>query len=143
MHKCAVAWALVFGWALISVSASPQRQGGADIAGTYQVVEGWPKPFVSRPGYIWGSQAGVFAETPNRIFLLNRGELRLPEKLPRGFTGAWGSLGTLANGQKSELRNCIVIVDAAGKLVESWTQWDHLFEGGRGPHTIKISPYDA
>jgi len=34
------------------------------------------------------------------------------------------------------------------KLVESWTQWDHLFEGGgtaeigRGPHAIKISPYD-
>src|SRR5262249_3765274 len=41
-----------------------------------------------------------------------------------------------------ELRNCIIIVDANGKLIESWTQWDKLFEGGRGPHSVKISPYD-
>src|SRR2546427_11199378 len=27
-------------------------------------------------------------------------------------------------------------------MIESWTQWDHLFEGGRGPHKVKISPYD-
>ena len=41
-----------------------------------------------------------------------------------------------------ELRNCIVVVDANGKIVETWTQWDKLFAGGRGPHTVKISPYD-
>jgi DNA-binding beta-propeller fold protein YncE len=41
-----------------------------------------------------------------------------------------------------ELRNCIVIVDANGKLLESWTEWDRLFQGGRGPHHVKISPYD-
>ena len=29
-----------------------------------------------------------------------------------------------------------------GKLLEDWTQWDHLFAGGRGPHHVKISPYD-
>ena len=34
------------------------------------------------------------------------------------------------------------MVDANGKLLEDWTQWDHLFAGGRGPHHIKISPYD-
>ena len=31
-----------------------------------------------KPGYIWGSQPGVFAESPNRIFLAARGELKLP-----------------------------------------------------------------
>jgi len=39
-------------------------------------------------------------------------------------------------------KNCIVAVDAAGKVLESWTQWDHLFEDGRGPHSVMISPYD-
>ena len=29
-----------------------------------------------------------------------------------------------------------------GKIVESWTQWDKLWEGSRGPHHIKINPYD-
>jgi len=34
------------------------------------------------------------------------------------------------------------IVDRNGKVVESWTQWDHLFAGGRGPHKVLINPYD-
>ena len=28
------------------------------------------------------------------------------------------------------------------EVVEAWTQHDHLFAGGRGPHKVKISPYD-
>ena len=35
-----------------------------------------------------------------------------------------------------------MIVDADGTLIEDWTQWDHLFAGGRGPHKVRISPYD-
>jgi len=114
--------------------------GGEDETGPYDLVNSWPQPF-ARPGYIWGSQGGVFAETPDRIFLLNRGELKLPDKAPAGFTGAWGFLGS-AIDPTPEIRNCIVIVDGTGKLIESWTQWDHLFNGGRGPHSIQISPYD-
>jgi len=114
--------------------------GGEDETGPYDLVGNWPRPF-ARSGYIWGSQGGVFAETPDRIFLLNRGELKLPAKVPGDFAGAWGMLGP-AIDPTPEIRNCIVIVDAAGKLIESWTQWDHLFKGGRGPHTIQISPYD-
>ena len=114
--------------------------GGEDETGPYDLADNWPRPF-ARSGYMWGSQGGVFAETPDRIFLLNRGELKIPVKVPGDFTGAWGILGR-AIDPTPEIRNCIVIVDGAGKLVESWTQWDRLFEGGRGPHTIQISPYD-
>ena len=28
-------------------------------------------------------------------------------------------------------------------MIEAWTQWDKLFEGGGGPHKIRISPYDS
>ena len=114
--------------------------GGEDETGPYSLIDSWPQPF-ARPGYIWGSQGGVFAETPDRIFLLNRGELKLPPKVPGGVASSWGLLGS-ALDPTPELRNCIVIVDAAGKLIESWTEWDHLFKGGRGPHSIQISPYD-
>lgn len=132
--------ALVLGLNILSAPTLLQQKGGEDVSGPYQVVANWPQP-LPHTGYVWGSQAGVFAETPNRVFLLSRGELKLPEKLPKNFTGAWGSIGP-AFGEKPEMRNCIVIVDADGKIVESWTQWDHLFEGGPGPHAIKISPYD-
>jgi len=117
------------------------QKGGEEETGPYEAVAGWPQPF-ARAGYVQGSQAGVFAESPNRIFLANRGELKLPEKLPEAFNGAWGSLEQRANAPTAELRNCIVIIDGTGKMIESWTQHDHLFAGGRGPHKIKISPYD-
>ena len=132
--------AVIFGVGILSATALLQEKGGGDETGPYDVTANWPLPF-ARPGYIQGSQGGVFAESPNRIFLLNRGELKLPDKLPAGFNGSWGSIGQ-ATQATPELRNCILVVDANGKLLESWTQWDRLFQGGRGPHHVKILKYD-
>ncbi len=141
MRAPMLALAAVFGFGLLSAPAGLQQKGGEEETGPYDVVEKWPQPF-ARPGYIQGSQGGVFAETPNRIFLLNRGELKVPDKPPATFTGAWGSLEQRATIPTPELRNCLLVVDGSGKLIESWTQHDHLFAGGRGPHHVKISPYD-
>jgi len=91
----------------------------------YYDVERWPKPF-STPGYVTASNTGIFVESPDRIFLLTRGEI--PEGAP---------------GQKAVLRNCIVVANSKGEIIERWIQHDHLFAtGGRGPHRLKISPYD-
>jgi sugar lactone lactonase YvrE len=35
--------------------------------------------------------------------------------------------------------HCIVVVNAAGDLIEDWTQWDKML---RRPHAVYISPYD-
>ena len=112
-------------------------------ATAYYDVEQWPMPF-SRPGHIRASNSGIFVESPDRIFLITRGEIRLPEQLPADFNGAIGSLPELViRQQKAELRDCIVVANARGEILERWTQHDHLFtRGGRGPHRIKISPYD-
>jgi DNA-binding beta-propeller fold protein YncE len=121
--------------------AFAQEKGGENETGPYEIVDGWPQP-LGHPGWTWGSQGGVFAESPNRIYVLQRGELPVPEKAPEGYTGGYGSFGTPATRGTPRLENCILIVDGDGKLIESWTQWDHLFAGGRGPHHVKISPYD-
>jgi hypothetical protein len=134
--------AAVLGLGLVSAPALLQDKGGDDRYGPYEVVDKWPTPALAKPGYITGSTSGIFAETPNRIFIAYRGELKLPEKLPNNFTGYWGSTGQQATQPTPEWRNCIVIVDANGKATQSWTQWDHLFEDGRGPHSVLISPYD-
>jgi len=108
----------------------------------YYEVEKWPAPF-ARPGYIRGSNSGIFVESPDRIYLISRGEIRLPEQLPADFNGAIGSLPEQVTRQKSELRDCIVVANSKGEILERWSQHDHLFAvGGRGPHRIKISPYD-
>ena len=140
MRPHALALAAVLTAGLVSADARAQK-GGEDETGPYVAIDRWMKPF-ARPGYIQGSQGGVFAESANRIFVLNRGELKLPDTLPAAFNGAWGSLGQQATLATSELRNCILVLDSNGQVIESWTQWDKLFQGGRGPHHVKISPYD-
>ena len=138
-------------------SAQDEKGGVGDISGPYASVPKWPQwayPY-PKPGYIWGSQGGVFAESPNRIYFANRGELKLPDKMPpippalapggfsEEFPGFWGAFGYMAATEPiTNMANNIVVVDGNGKLIEAWTQWDKLFQFGRGPHSIYISPYD-
>src|SRR5215470_9794917 len=54
-------------------------KGGLDVlSGPYEVVPNWPKPLSQLPGHenwTWGAVQGVFAESPDRVFMLERGEL--------------------------------------------------------------------
>ena len=59
-------------------AAVPGEKGGWDLTGPYQVVPGWPKPMSQLPGHEkwgWGAVEGIFAESPNRIFIVQSGEL--------------------------------------------------------------------
>jgi sugar lactone lactonase YvrE len=147
--------AAVFAAVLVSAPVPAQQKGGEDFTGPYDAVPNFPE-HIAPKGYTWGSQAGVFAESPNRIFIASRGELLLPAIPPAAYNGYYGTIDdkqTMNGASRREtppdvMRNCIVVVDGNGKVLESWTQWDHLFVGGgdaelgRGPHAIKISPYD-
>ncbi len=114
------------------------------MASPYDVVEEWMTPF-AEDGYAWGSHSGVVAESPDRIFVIQRGEIRLPDPVPSGWAGFIGSIGIDALRPEEGTRvwrNCIFVVDGDGNLVETWDQWDHLYEESNGPHRIRISPYD-
>src|SRR6476661_5765014 len=50
--------------ALLPSTAAMQQKGGVEESGPYDVVENWPQPW-AKQGYIWGSQPGIFAESPN------------------------------------------------------------------------------
>jgi sugar lactone lactonase YvrE len=59
-------------------AAVPGEKGGQDMFGAYDIVPNWPKPLTSLPGHekwTWGAGQSVFAESPNRVFILQRGEL--------------------------------------------------------------------
>jgi len=90
MRAMTVTLASILAIGLLSPAArlqgQPQEKGGEEETGPYSVVADWPIPW-SKPGYIWGSQPGIFADSPNRIFIAARGELKLPETLPRKFNG--------------------------------------------------------
>src|SRR5438477_11380970 len=58
--------------------AIPGTKGGQDIFGPYDVVKGWPKDISTIPGnekWTYGAGQAVYAESPNRVFMLFRGEL--------------------------------------------------------------------
>jgi len=84
-------------------AAVPSEKGGQDIFGGYEVVPNWPKPLTSLPGHAewtWGAGQSVFAESPNRVFILQRGELPnikrpQPIKLPQLGPGIEFPIGRL------------------------------------------------
>ncbi len=134
--------------------------------GHYRVVENWPKPLPdtrhSHDGWTWGSFGGVYAESPDRIWLAMRGELPLPEGTApwtpyaalnpsRGNSTGNGDGITATCGEEPKRgwerrwEHSIIIVDGEGNLVDEWEHLDPMFSQlpcGRGPHQIKISPYD-
>src|SRR3989475_12622002 len=59
-------------------AAIPGTPGGQDLFGPYEVVPGWPKDISTVAGnekWTYGAGQSVYAESPNRVFMLYRGEL--------------------------------------------------------------------
>src|SRR5580704_857850 len=68
-------------------AAVPGAVGGEDLTGAYDVVKNWPKDVSTLPGnekWTYGAGESVFAESPNRIYALYRGEL--PKMAPTNAT---------------------------------------------------------
>ena len=144
-----------------------QERGGQEEFGPYEPVEGWPQGLpdgadgVKHAGWTWGSTGGIYAETPDRIWVAMRGELPLPQG-----AAPWTPYGLLdpsrgnatgnddgknatcgeaeKRGWQRRYHHVIFVLDRNGKMVQDWLQHDKLFDApcGRGPHKIKMSPYD-
>src|SRR6266849_4984631 len=135
-------------------AAVPGAPGGQDMFGAYDIVPNWPKPLSALPGnekWTWGAGQSVFAESPNRVFILQRGELpniprpmtiKLPQLGPNiefpNFRLPWRD-ATVASppgrlekspgvpgddldvgmpGVDYRWEHCIVVVNAAGEIIE-------------------------
>src|SRR4030095_12062306 len=76
-----------------AASAVPAAIGAEDVSGPYAVAEGWPQDLSTLPGHekwTYGGARGIFAESPNRVFLLGGGEL---PKIPRPQTRLFPEIG--------------------------------------------------
>ena len=82
-------WAIAVGVAGTSLCRAqdgavfPGRKGGQDTFGHYAVVADWPKPLSQLPGHAawtYGAGQSVFAVSPDRVFVLQRGELPVLER---------------------------------------------------------------
>ena len=117
MRRLVLSLAAITASGLLAAPASLQER---EVTGSspYDVVDNWMTPFAAA-GHAWGSHPGVFAESPDRIFVIQRGEFRLPDPVPSGFAGFVGSIGlnALQPGDARVWRNCIFVVDGDGRAL--------------------------
>ncbi len=140
LFKCAG----IIGLSTIASATLAQDSGVIGPSPYEFTTQTWMEPF-AQEGFTWGGNSGVYVESEDRIFFLQRGETQLPEPLPPEYTNFAGSLGwNVLRGRGRIWRNCIYVIDSEGNLLEIWDQWDHLFMGtdGPGPHRIRQNPYD-
>ena len=126
-------------------AAVPGELGGQDPFGPYEPVD-WPKDLATLPGHegwTFGSGSSVFAESPDRIFVLQRGELPdLPRPMARKLgTSLVFPIGRLpwrdataasppANGGTTQ---------PAEPGIENWLKAGNQFGvDARWEHTLKI-----
>ena len=153
-------------------AAVPGLKGGHDVFGPYDPVQKWPLPLAeslpNHQGWTWSQSTDVFAESPDRVIVAQKGELPvlpariettwLPQlgagiKFPVGgnvplreTASATPSSGKAAPdgsdgrpGVDWRWEHVIVEFDRNGKVINDWSQWDKIW--GR-PHDVEISPYD-
>ncbi len=71
----------------VSSAAVPGAIGSLDSTGPYDVVPGWPKALGTLPGnekWTFGAGQGVFAESPDRVYYIQRGSLPVIPPQGRG-----------------------------------------------------------
>jgi peptidylamidoglycolate lyase len=142
-HYGALAGAAVFGITLLAAPQMPQQKGGGDEFGPYELVPNWPEN-VCGPGFQQGSVGGIFAESPDRVLIFQRGCLpALKEAVtPQSLVPERNASGySLSADPERHPRwdNVLYIVNRDGKKIDSWEQHNKLFVR---PHKVLISPYD-
>jgi hypothetical protein len=128
------------------VLAQPGKAREPIIESPYNIVSLWHDPF-SEHGYAFGGNSGIWAESPDRIIIGQRGETVLPYPIPDsylGFAGSINNINVLTDTNRRTWQNCLYTLNRDGEVKELWNHLDYLCEGsdGPGPHRVRISPYD-
>ena len=129
------------------------EKGGIAETGPYEVIPDFFKPPFP-PGWTWGPVAGILAESPNRIYVYQRGILPAQERNADGF-GLPLRNATSSNDPNSELGKSLrreyilTVYDGNGNLIEHWKHLDALHGPGapgalRGSlaHRLRMNPWD-
>ena len=153
----------VIGWPHLSAQMAANVEK-VDI-GDYETVVPWPQPLpdndLSHNGWTWGSGSGVWAESPDKVWVSQRGEIQLPPGAtpwicpcllePRRTNTGRRPYSGKPYPYEMRRHHLVFAVNREGKAIEEWLQHDKylapgrgtgLGEVARGPHKLLINPYD-
>src|SRR5688572_9189979 len=92
VRKTLLAWASALAIAVFLVIQAPGtaqegatakgEKGGSHETGPYDVVRNWPQPL--HPDWTWGRTGGVWAETPDRVYIVQTGEIPVKTRGAQG-----------------------------------------------------------
>ncbi|MBI3050726.1 MAG: hypothetical protein HYY76_20745 [Acidobacteria bacterium] len=154
-------------------AAVPNAIGALDVTGPYDVVADWPKDISARPGnekWTWGAGQGVFAESPDRVIFIQRGQLPvLPQMKPAALPQiapnlSFPVMGLVRNATQASPPGALEINGKVGDDSDAgqagvdflWANciviidrngnivetWTQWDKMLRRPHSVYISPYD-
>ncbi len=130
------------------IAAVAGERGGQDPTGPYEVVADWPKPLSQLPGHekwTWGAMQGIFAESPNRVFILQRGELPKldrPQEVPYPKVGPGISFPVA----QTPFRNASVglLASPGNQGSDGWNGWKgKLGVDARWEHCVLVVDADG
>lgn len=132
-------------WYPKDTAMHPQEgeKGGIDISGPYAVVLDHFKPPFPK-GWTWGAVTGVYAESPDRVYIYARGMLPELDLYNRTLDGVPVRNATMIrNNRDNPKEHILTVYDRNGNVVDDFKNIDALHqEEGAAAHRIKVSPYD-
>jgi 6-bladed beta-propeller len=123
------------------LAQTQQQKGGGDVTGPYDLVAEWPQNWCGQ-GHVIGSTAGIWAESPDRVFIFARGclpALEDPGDLVPTRNASGYDLSQRDAARHPRWDHIVNVVDRNGRLIESWEQHNQLFVR---PHRVLVNPYD-
>ena len=121
------------------------EKGGEALYGPYEPVPEWPQPL--HADFTWGRTPSVFAESPDRVVVLQSAELPARKNplaigptagLPAGVRNLPTRDGNTLEGSRAS-EHLLMVFDRNGKLVTSWEQHVPLFGHS---HRLAMDPHD-
>ena len=119
----------------VSVAAVAGEIGGQDIFGAYDVVKGWPKDISTLPGnehWTWGAGQSIYAESPNRVFLLFRGELPVVPRPKTELLPQFGPSSRFPIGRRPDRDATVSALPGAGGSGQDPEDGPKLWKGTVG-----------
>ena len=90
-----VLFACVIAYPLLTGAQVAPSKGGEDVSGPYEPDPNWPQPI--SPDLTWGRTGAVFAESPDRVFVMQSGLVPWTWKRLQGPALGGGTLLHSAN----------------------------------------------